>query len=54
MRHALSIIRNGTSADRQIDLFRLRRVEGDTDAQALRSVTDMVVAETRAGIEETT
>ena len=54
LRHALSIIHNGTSADRQIDLFRLRRVEGDTDAQALRSVTDMVVAETRAGIEETT
>ena len=53
LRHALSIIRNGSGADRQIDHFRLRRLEGDTDAQALRSVVDLVIAETREGIEKT-
>ena len=53
LRHALSIIRNGSGADRQIDHFRLRRLEGDTDAQALRSVVDLVIAETREGIGET-
>ena len=52
LQHALTIIREGTGADRQIDLFRLRRVEGDTDAQALRAVVDLVIEETREGIEE--
>ncbi len=52
LRHALAIIREGTGADRQIDLFRLRRVEGDTDAQALRAVVDLVVGETREGLGE--
>ena len=50
LQHALTIIREGTGADRQIDLFRLRRVEGDSDAQALRAVVDLVIAETREGI----
>ncbi len=50
LRHALAIIREGTGADRQIDLFRLRRVEGDTDAQALRAVVDLVIEETREGV----
>ena len=53
LRHALSIIRNGSGADRQIDHFRLRRLEGDTDVQALRSVVDLVIAETREGTGET-
>ena len=52
VRHALAIIREGTGADRQLDLFRLRRVEGDTDAQALRAVVDLVIEETREGIGE--
>ncbi len=52
LRHALAIIREGTGADRQIDLFRLRRVEGDTDAQALRAVVDLVIEETTEGIGE--
>ncbi len=51
LRHALTIIREGTGADRQLDLFRLRRVEGDTAAQALRAVVDLVIEETRKGIE---
>ncbi len=50
LQHALAITREGTGADRQIDLFRLRRVEGDTNDQALRAVVDLVIAETREGI----
>ena len=50
LRRTLTIIRQGTGADRQIDLFRLRRVEGDTDHQALRAVVDLVIEETREGI----
>ena len=46
LRHALSIIREGTGADRQLDLFRLRRLEGDSTEQALRAVTDLVIQET--------
>ncbi len=52
LQHALAIIREGTGADRQIDLFRLRKVEGDTDAQAMRAVVDLVIEETREGIGE--
>ena len=46
----LEIIREGTSADRQIDLFRLRRIEGDDHQEALRAVVDQAIAETREGI----
>ena len=49
-RRALAIIREGSGADRQVDLFRLRRFEGDSDAEALRCVVDQVLAETREGI----
>ena len=41
------IVREGTSADRQIDLYRLRRLEGDDENTALRAVVDALVAETR-------
>ena len=53
LRHVLTIIRNGTSADRQLDLFRLRILEGDSREQALYRVIDQIVAETResAGID---
>ena len=50
LRRVADIIRDGTGADRQIDHYRLRRLEGDTEAEALRSVVDLVVAETREGI----
>ncbi len=46
LRHALTIIREGAGADRQLDLFRLRRLEGDSTEQALRAVTDLVIQET--------
>ena len=51
VRRAHAIIRDGSGADRQLDHFRLRRLEGDGEEQALRSVVDLVVAETREGIE---
>ena len=44
------IIRDGTSADRQIDLFRLRRMEGDDEQTALRALVDQAVGETREGL----
>ena len=52
LRHALTIIREGAGADRQIDLYRLRRLEGDTHEEALRCVVDLVLAETRQSIEQ--
>ena len=51
LRHALAIVRDGSGADRQIDHYRLRRLEGDTEGEALRAVVDLVIAETREGIE---
>ena len=51
LRRVLDIIRDGAGADRQIDHFRLRRLEGDTEDEALRSVVDLVIAETREGVD---
>ena len=50
LRHTLTIIREGSGADRQVDFYRLRRLEGDTHEEALRRVVDMVLAETREGV----
>ncbi len=50
LQHALDIVANGSGADRQTDHHRLRLLEGDTAAQALNSVVDLVLEETRAGI----
>jgi len=47
LRHCLEIVRSGTGADRQIDLYRLRKLEGDTSEQALRHVVDLAIEETR-------
>ena len=52
VRHALAVIREGTSADRQVDLYRLRLLEGDTEEQALHRVVDQVLAETKEGLDE--
>ena len=48
--HALHIVSNGSSADRQTDHYRLRLLEGDTNDQALVSVVDRILAETREGV----
>ena len=50
LRHALTIIREGTGADRQLDLYRLRRLEGDTREEALCRVVDLALKETRASV----
>ena len=50
LRHTLTIIREGTGADRQVDLYRLRRLEGDTEEEGLRRVVDLVLAESREGM----
>lgn len=50
LRRAFTIIRKGTGADRQVDLYRLRRLEGDTEEEALRRVVDQVLAETKEGL----
>ena len=46
----LDIIRDGTSADRQVDHYRLRRLEGDSEEQALRSVVQVAIRETGEGL----
>jgi len=43
-------VREGSSADRQLDLYRLRLVEGATKDEALREVVDLLVAETAADL----
>ena len=50
LHHALNIVYNGSSADRQTDHYRLRLLEGDTNEQALVSVVDRILAETREGV----
>ena len=50
LRHVLTIVREGSGADRQLDLYRLRRLEGDSKQEALRAVVDLVIAETRQGV----
>ena len=52
LQHILDIIREGASADRQIDCYRLHLLDGATKEEALRSVVDMTLAETAAGIVE--
>ena len=44
------IIRDGSSADRQVDHFRIHRLEGATEIEALHAVVDQLIAETRGGI----
>lgn len=51
IRHSLDIVREGASADEQIDLYRLRRLEGDSEREALRAVVNLVVEQTGAGLD---
>ncbi len=50
LNHVHEIIRNGSSADRQIDLYRLRRLEGDSEEEALVAVVDALIEETCGGL----
>ena len=51
VQHVHTILREGSSADRQIDHFLLRKVEGDTAEEALKSTIDQVVQESYEGTE---
>ena len=50
--HVRTIIREGSSADRQLDHFRLCRLDGAGAEEALRSVAQLIVDETRRGVRE--
>ena len=52
VKHAHTIIREGTSADRQLDHFRLCRLEGADVDEALRSVAGLVVEQTRRSVTD--
>jgi len=54
LRHALAIARNGTCADRQLDLYRRRRQEGDSHQEALGRVVDLLLTGTREQVVEST
>lgn len=47
--HARRIVREGTSADRQLAAYQARLENGDTQEAALKAVVDQLVAETVAG-----
>ncbi len=46
LRRTLRIVRDGAGADRQLDHYRLRRLQGDEECQALHSVVELMVSET--------
>lgn len=50
LRHVLEIVRNGSGADRQVDLFRLRRLEGASHDEALTDVVDLIIRETKESL----
>ena len=52
--HARTILVRGTSADRQIAIYRKRRDDGGRRARALNAVVDQLIAETVAGIASRT
>ncbi len=47
--HAREILRRGTSAHKQIEVWQQARSSGKTDAEALRDVVDMLIEETSHG-----
>ncbi len=49
--HAREIVARGTSADRQLDVFRAARDAGADAQEALRAVVDHLVADTVSGLE---
>ena len=51
LRRSLDIVREGASADEQIDLYRLHRLEGASEQEALCAVVDLVVTQTGAGLD---
>ncbi|OOV35391.1 carboxylate-amine ligase [Candidatus Synechococcus spongiarum LMB bulk15M] len=52
LRHTLTVAREGTCADRQLDLYRRRRQEGDSHRAALGHVVDLLLTQTREDVTE--
>lgn len=52
LQHLRGIVRDGTSADRQIGIYERALAKGQSEADALKSVVDHLVAETLNGCEE--
>lgn len=50
LQHARTIVKKGTSADRQLDLYRLELLNGKSSQVALREVVDAAVRETVEGV----
>lgn len=48
--HAREIVKNGTSADRQLDLYRLEMLNGKSTVEALRNVVDSAILTTNEGL----
>ncbi len=51
LRRILTLVRENSNADRQLDLYRERGLDGATNEEALTAVVDMLVAETAGGVE---
>jgi len=51
IRHARTIVTEGTSADRQIDAYERALGDGATDREALQAVVDELIVDTLYGIE---
>lgn len=49
--HARTIVRRGTSADRQIERYRTLHARGDGEQAALHAVVDDLIAETASGLD---
>ncbi|MDE2862933.1 MAG: hypothetical protein OXL33_05750, partial [Chloroflexota bacterium] len=49
--HLRTIVKRGTSAHRQIDVYRAALANGDSDEVAFSRVVDHLVATTVAGVE---
>lgn len=45
-----TIIREGTSADRQIDLYRMEKLNGSSHQEALARVIEMIMGDTQSGL----
>ena len=50
VKHARNIVTNGTSAHRQIDIYRTALADGADKMEAQRRVVDMLIAETVADL----
>ena len=50
LQRALAIVREGTGADRQVDLFRLRMLNGESTEEILPYVVEMIMGDFKEGV----